>query len=519
MRTLLVIVLLFITSISFSQKNKFKVNTTNTILGKNLITNSDIYGIKYNFSERVHKTYLDTISDFLTVQLRGVSKNGKWLDNKGTILQYDLKNKKPLWTKKIMYQANSLQQFSNTIIFTKMNKSFCLNTFTGNELWQVKNDVYYVDPKNNIGIGYNSKNSSSYSNKLEGIDLKNGNVIWEKELNREYGWNGVYHTNDSTIIVVAAGLHAINTKNGKGWDYNTTTGKKNYTVPVGANVVGAVAGLLTGTIVTSVGHNLVRDVISNTLIDSSFIYFSSKEQLAKVGKLTGKVVWKYPFAKDLASKSSIFLNDSLVFLINRGIAYMGYRQLSFGKPFIAAFDKQTGKKKFLTLTKDKNDPILSYKIFNNDIYLVFKNHLAKYSKDTGELIKDKVYSKDSIGELRYFVGNQVFIKNKNDYFVSLNKSYKNKIFIFTSLGKILSIDNQLNIINKLDYKNLSIDYLHVKNYKFIAKNNKTLIINNRGKTVAEIKATSKAYLIKNTLYDKQNDNFIAIDLKDILKDN
>ncbi len=195
MKNILIVVLLFISTISFSQKNKFKVNTTKTIVGKNLITNSDIYGIKYNFSERIQKTYLDTVSNFLTVQLRGLSKNGKWLNNKGVVLQYDLKNKKLLWTKKILYQANSLQQFSNTIIFTKMNKSYCLNTLTGNELWQVKNDIYYVDPKSNIGIGYNFKNSNNYSNRLEGIDLKNGNVIWKKELNREFGWNSVLHTN------------------------------------------------------------------------------------------------------------------------------------------------------------------------------------------------------------------------------------------------------------------------------------------------------------------------------------
>jgi len=45
--------------------------------------------------------------------------------------------------------------------------------------------------------------------------LKNGNVIWQRDLNREYGWNDVFYTNDSTMIVVAAGLHAINIKTGR----------------------------------------------------------------------------------------------------------------------------------------------------------------------------------------------------------------------------------------------------------------------------------------------------------------
>lgn len=155
------------------------------------------------------------------------------------------------------------------------------------------------------------------------------------------------------MIVVAAGLHSININNGKGWDYNTITGKKDYSGTVAANAVGVAAGLLTGTFIMSTGHNLVRDVVSNSLVDSSYIYFASKEQLSKIDKQTGEIAWKYPFPNDLASKSSLFMNEDIVFMINKGYAFMGYRQLDFGKPFIAAFDRETGKQKYLTLINVK----------------------------------------------------------------------------------------------------------------------------------------------------------------------
>lgn len=51
---------------------------------------------------------------------------------------------------------------------------------------------------------------------LEGIDLNNGQVLWKRELNGEYGWNDVFYTNDSTLVVAAAGLHSLDTKTGKG---------------------------------------------------------------------------------------------------------------------------------------------------------------------------------------------------------------------------------------------------------------------------------------------------------------
>jgi outer membrane protein assembly factor BamB len=517
MRKILFGLSLLITLTGFSQKNQIQVLSNEKILGKSLVDSSIIKGFEYVFSDRIHETFLDTTTGFLTAQLRGLSKNGKWLNNTGNIVQYDIKNQKVLWSKKIAYQSSNLQQFSKTMIYTVANKSYCLDINTGNELWDVKNNIYFVDPIDNIGIGYKFKSSTGYSNELEGIGLKNGNVVWKRDLNREYGWNDVFYTNDSTMIVVAAGLHAINIKTGKGWDYNTITGKKDYTGTAAANALGVAAGLLTGTFVMSTGHNLVRDLVSNTITDSSNIYFASKEQLVKIDKQSGEIVWKFPFSNDLASKSSIFMNDSIIFMINKGMAFMGYRQLDFGKPFFAAFDRQSGKQIFFSLINAKNDPILSYQIQNREIFLAFKNRIAKYSMETGNMITEKDFPKDNFGEIKYFVGNQVFITNQNGDLMSLPQSDSTKVFVFTSQSKILSIDSELNISKTIEYNDLSIYYLRTKDFKFIAKDKKTLIVNNAGKRIAEIDATSNAFMISNTLYDTIDKSFITIDLSEMIK--
>lgn len=288
------------------------------------------------------------------------------------------------------------------------------------------------------------------------------------------------------MIVVASGLHSINIKTGKGWDYNTITGKKDYTGTAAANAVGVGLGLLTGTFVMSTGHDLVRDLVSNTITDSSNIYFASKEQLAKIDKQSGETVWKFPFSNDLVSKSTIFMNDSVIFMINEGMAFMGYRQLDFGKPFFAAFDKQSGKQKFLSLINVKDDPILSYQIQNIEVFLVFKNRIAKYSMETGNLIAEQDFPKDNFGELKYFIGNQVFITDQNGELMSLPQSDSTKVFVFTSQGKTLSIDSELNISKTIEYDDLSIYYLRTKDYKFIAKDKKTLIVNNVGKKLQKL---------------------------------
>ena len=517
MRKTLLALSLLTTTIGFSQKNQIQVLSNEITLGKSLIDSSVIKGVEYVFPERIDETFLDTTTGFLTVQLRGLSKNEKWLNNTGNIVQYDIGKNNVLWTKKIVYSSSNLQQLSNTLIYTTGNKSYCLDNISGNELWEVKNNIYFVDQNANIGIGYKFKSSTTSSNELEGIDLKSGSVVWKRDVNREYGWNNVVYPNDSTIIVVAAGLHSINIKTGKGWDYNSITGKKDYTGTVAANALGVGLALLTGTLVTSTGHNVVRDLVSNILMDSTYIYFSSKEQLAKINKETGDITWTSMFPKDLSSKSSIFMNDSLVFKVNNGFAFMGNRQLDFGKPFIAAFDRQSGEQKYLSVINEKDDPILDFKALDNDLYLIFKNRMAKYSQESGHLIIAKEFQNADFGELQYFIGNKVLIKNQKDDFVNLSQSDTTKVFVFTTKGQTLSIDTDLNVLDTIAYENLNIYYLRTEDYKFVSKDNHTLIINNEGKKVAEIEASSNSFLIGKTLYDRQNNSFLAIDLKDILK--
>lgn len=83
---------LLISLAGYSQTNQIQVLSNEKILGKGLVDSSVIKGFEYVFSDRIHETFLDTTTGFLTAQLRGLSKNGKWLNNFGNIVQYDTKN-------------------------------------------------------------------------------------------------------------------------------------------------------------------------------------------------------------------------------------------------------------------------------------------------------------------------------------------------------------------------------------------------------------------------------------------
>lgn len=514
-----IFVLLIFAMNSNAQKNAINVLHNEKVIGKNLITKSDVKAIEHSFPERIFDYYLDTISGFLTIQLRGVSRNGKYLNNTGNIVQYDLKNKRVKWDKRIAFQANQIQQYSNTIIESSANKSFCLDINTGTNLWEVKNNIYFVDPIDKIGVGYKYKTLEGYTNTLEGINLANGQVVWKRELNREYGWNNIRYLNDSIVLIIAGGLNTINIKNGFGWEYKLLTGEKDYTATAIANTAGVALGLLTGTFVISTGHNLVRDVVSNVIADSTDLYIASKEKISKVNKANGNEIWSTTLPKDMPSKSSIFMNDSLIFMINYAYAYMGNRLIDYGKPFIAAFNKHNGKQKYLSIIFTEKDPILAYQIRQDTLYLLFKERVSKHSLIDGSHITEKTYNGKEFGNLKNFIGRQVFTLKNDSTFSSLPLNDSTKCYIYSSTNKIYALDYNLNITETIAIDDLYINYLNYNELKFLSKEKKTIIIDSINQKIAELPISRNAFIMGDKLYDIQEKSFFEINLTDITEYN
>lgn len=59
-------------------------------------------------------------------------------------------------------------------------------------------------------------------------------------------------------------------------------------------------------------------------------------------------------------------------------------------------------------------------------------------------------------------------------------------------------------------------YLERGNLKFIANDSKTTIINNKGMKVAELDVSSNALFIGKTLYDKEGNSFLSVDISEII---
>ncbi|WP_276134782.1 PQQ-binding-like beta-propeller repeat protein [Polluticoccus soli] len=481
----LILLLLALPTVLSAQWKQDGTRLTDKTVGKNLVTNQPIRGKEIYFGERIHHTEIDTQQQLMTVQLRGTSANGKWMDNTGDHILYDLKQKRGKWRKNIVYETAFIENFGKYILEIKEDRTHRLNPEDGKPLWSTKNRVYFADPELEIGIGYKfSFWSGGQTDKLEGINLKTGEDIWSRRVGGEYNWNDLLYMDDSTVLIVADGLHTLNLKTGRGWDYNTTTYEYG-----------------------------IRDIVSNVLRDSNDIYLASRNELVKVKK-QGKLAWSAPLAH--ASKSVIFINDGKLYVVNRGYAYRGYRQVDYGKPFVAAFDVTTGKELFKGYF-GKGNTIKNFRLIDNAFYLVLEGTVVKISADNGAILAERKLDEKVQGKPAYFIGTQTYVLNNGNY-KALTTTDTTKRFVFTDKHKVLALDNQLQVVSETDTADLWVYYAAAGEKKFLSKNDKTIVIDKDDRKIAELDATHRGRIIGTSLYDINNDNFTEIDISSILKD-
>ena len=521
--TITIFCFLLLTSTSvFAQQNGLNVTTETKIMGKNYMDNSDIKGVELMFPDQIQNYFIDTVSNFLSVQLRDCNSGGKKYCTSGNILQYDLMNKRILWSKKIDYQTDELLKFGNLLIYNDSNDSYGIDAKTGIILGKMTHPILYANPEKNICMAYKRLNSNEFTNILVGYSLNN-KQLWSRNINREYGWNDLFYLNDSTLLVVAAGLHTININTGEGWDYNTITGEKIYSSDSdGAMMMGMMFGLVGALLYSAVANNdavrteenVIRDINSNTLIDNEFIYFASQEQMAKIDKQTGKIAWQNRFNRKWTSKSSIFMDDSVVYMINHGYAFRNNNHITHGRTFIAAFDKQSGKQIYNTLLK--YGTIIDFKQIGKELYVLFQTRIVKYNLETGSYSSIKIYPNESLKVLKNFIDEKTFFILHNGNIVNPMQTDSTHLHIYSNQRKIFSIDNSLHIINKIDYKDDAVCFLVYDNYEFVANREKTFIINKEGQIIAELNVSSNAFIVGDYLYDKKDRSFYAVDLKEVL---
>lgn len=494
---------------SYSQN----IAKSDTILTKDLITNSDIKAKVYNFENWIYKLYIDSTSNTSTFVLRELSKDKKEYKSEGNISVLDLDKEEILWDKKISKNNDfdNFYQLDSLLVYSDNDKFELLNIQNGNQLWHTDRYLYYIIPKKKIALTYPATNKTS---KLEAFDLTSGYSLWKREFNNEKGWEDIKSVNDSIYLIYANGFHTLNINNGKGIDIYAKTEKENYTGVVVTSAASLALGLLTGYFyIPTNGPSVVDNIRSNALIDSSAIYFASRKNLSKISndKIT---LWKVDLPNKHTSYSNLFIRDSILYMVNYGYANKYGKKIAYGKPFFNAYNSYTGN--LIYSVKLEGKSVLEYKIKQDRIIFLSSDGISQYSLADGSFISNRKFDPERYGNISSFVDNKVYYNN-NSIYQPLIKEDKNNYCIYFSNGNAHLLNSRFETIDEKTYNEQYFLNSKYNEFEILTQDTLTILINKEGKPILNLPNFYNATISEGKLYGKNGNKFLEIDLNQIRK--
>jgi hypothetical protein len=510
----------------FSQVTETEVFKEDAIV-VNQITKQNFKAKKYTFPEGVYNSYIDTLAGTFRVQLHKMRRNINNPKNKGKLVLYDFKEQKVKWIENFKYEYKVLcQQDSILIVNGSGNRSsFCLNTLNGKKNWSIDKRIAFIDTSCNICIG--SDYSYRYSYKIVGFSYRDSEVLWERDLKYKSSLNNYRYLNDTTLLLVSdGGLHAINIKNGSGWDYKTVTVKNNHMLGadivqffIGASMAAAfnVDAYDYGNYNNSRFGYAVRNITSNLVVDSTDVYFASIESISRIDKNTGVAKWTYSLPKKKNSTSSVFSIDSVIYMLNLGLASDGSY---LGEPYLLALSKKTGKKKYISkFNVSDNWPIYDYKLQKDTLLIAFRNNISVMYLNSGVSFSLTSINLIKQGHLDYFIRRPMYVQTKDSLLRIISIDDTEKHYLFTGKCNILILNKTFSLVDLIKVKRIHHPLIRTKNYHFLAIKGFTYIINSKNEVIAKFDSGIPSKLVGNKLYCNQGKNLLVIDLTKLFREN
>lgn len=486
-------------------------------IGYHLKTGKNIEAKEYDFGNPVYNLFTDTNASMFIAHCQLLSKNKKKVKNEGIMQAYDCSTSEKLWQKTFEWTEQNFKDFYQGYLELYKNRTRCINYYDGTEIWDYPFKLLTYNPEDNFILGYRYDFTIPKTNfLLSCYSITPPKKIFEKPLMCQYGINDYNIIGDSVIITAIDGLYGFNIKTNTQWRIAGTTGAKDYSGTVAYNAAGLAVGLLIGSFFYSTSYVTIHDMASNILYSDSTIYYADSKTLTHCNT-NGKIIWSAKLPES-TTKSVLWEKDSVLCLLNLGMAYANGRSAAYGLPYMAAFCKKTGQKIYLTNLEFSKNSILDYKIAKDTLYYMFKNRIFSFDLNTGKILKNKVFNPDNYSELNFFVNNRkLAIQNSDSTFALLHTLDSTLVFIKTKNNKIIGLTPSYE--PQLTYSDLDIFYHFYfdENYSIMSKGQKSFLIDNNFKKVLELDISYNFTVNKNKIFYFIDNKAIIIDLNEFIK--
>ena len=452
-------------------------------VGRNLLNQREIIAFKETFDVTIQRADFDSVTNTVLLTLKDeVEKDEKIVDS-GIChaVFFDLEHNELKWRKKY-YRNEELYIKRGPMVFkVKENDFFLVEAETGEEQFKIGTGMWpvYFNTEEGWMICMTGMKGLGSRRNLCRIDLKSRSRIWERDVKSAQEFEMATKLNDSTLLFVGNGLYSVDINNGEGWRLETNMqeiSNENY-------------GLYS--LVSSVR------VCSNPFVDGSDIYIAGIKRLIKTDR-NGKELWHARLPEQKTSLSRLFATKEYLLMVNMGFAPHSYSFYytylgKWGKPFLAAYDKKTGKNVYMHERKKYVDFIKDVEFRDDEsLFLLFADKeghqsVEKYQANTGALVGRKEVAPvviQSSGSMNAFVGSDVCVK-KDNKFVHLVEMDTVGVYVVCNNG-VLHLDGGLKSMDFISFNDLFVYNGKYGDLRFYSHGKETVVVDAEDREVATL---------------------------------
>jgi outer membrane protein assembly factor BamB len=483
-KILLLLLLLHPVAGTFSQ-SKIQPIFNDLQTGIDFRTNTPLMGREMGFGMPVFRIHPLPDASSFAVMLRKKNPNKQMWTFKGELMVFDPVTGQAKWQKKFKYAESKLLLDGNVMLQQRGNKLERLNPDNGLPLWTSKGIAFRVFPELGRALCYNLRDGGFKV--MEGIDLENGRQVWHRYVPGTYGWEDLQMLDDETALIKSSGLHLVRVTDGDGWSVDRVSHAEKVDMKqVGLAVltgvaVGAASGAFGGGAYYGYAlpyggnsyTNLFLNICSNVVFNKDTVFFAAKNKISRLS-LDGKTIWSTDLNEKQTSKSHLFREGDVLYMINTGHAMKYGRPARFGTPFIAAFDAATGKQLFMKVWEERKNYFTDYMIQGRDLYLLYRDKLEVHDfSPEGLTQKNKVDMPDG-SEMRSFVSDELFAKK--DSACSQLSLDRDHYYIVSEAGDVMKFNNDFALVEKVDKNVLYTNYFENANFRFLGNDKETFVV-------------------------------------------
>ncbi len=292
----------------------------------------------------------------------------------------------------------------------------------GKPLWEKSGFYVNLEPRHK-GLLYTSTSAFTLRSKLLYMDLKTG---IDKKLRKRSSWKNLQswgsfsYLNDSVMCAVDDNIQLLNLYSGELKVYNSK--------------------------VVNLWSFAGTRARSNLLYNDSCFYMSDRENIFCLdGQL--KELWRTALPKKSASLSHIYTDSTTVYMVNYGVG-SDWKYRFEGYPFIAAFDKKTGKKLFLTQIADPKTSVADFFRLGDTQFLLFSDRIASYRLSPNAPINTIAWNWQKYGYLRGIEEDGFYVSDSSDSLHYSKAPIDNLLPVYTSTSMICTVDpSDMRVVN------------------------------------------------------------------------